>query len=135
MDISRTALAIGVAFYPKSLFELVMRDQRQNRREIGLFLIFQVHIANTISRNEIKHSAACSLSDMGTLFFYSIQLSLRKFDSAQVMTNNDFISIDSNQLTTQNGFLKYDSNRLMTQKASRIFDSNQLTTQANYQEH
>ena len=57
---------------------------------------------------------------MGTLknIFDSNQLSLKSFDSTQLITHGGFTGIDSNQLTTPNGFLKFDSNRLI--KINRI---------------
>ena len=85
----------------------------------------------------------CS-SDMGaTLFFYSIQLSLRKFwfDSthdSQWLSNTWFKSTQDPKRISETSFKsthdlksfqKFDSNQLTTQKVFQNIDSNQLMTQ------
>ena len=56
-----------------------------------------------------------------SIFFYSIQPSLRKSWFNSTNDSQWFYKNDSNQITTQSRFLKFDSNRLTTKKASRIF--------------
>ena len=54
MDFTRGVFAVGGFFGLRSIFDLVMRGQRSNSREIGNFSDFHVHISGTINYNDMK---------------------------------------------------------------------------------
>ena len=54
-------LAMGVRFfYPRSIFDPVLRGQRRNVRKIDNASTLHAYISKTMNRSDLKHSPACS---------------------------------------------------------------------------